>query len=113
MAQISPCVWRASRAPGEEELEGLPSAWGGGISWGLCSGPGPLQEGQLHQTHAWLNRGVWPSLSAGSTHMPWDLAVSAPPGMGLTQELSWPAEDSSEEGEGWGATPCQGRTRCV
>lgn len=33
--------------------------------------------------------------------------------MGLTQELSWLAEDSSQEGEGWGDTPCQGRTRCV
>lgn len=79
VAQISLCVGRTSRAPGEEGLEGLPSAWGGGISWGLCSGPGALQEGQLHQTHAWLKRGVWPSLSAGSTHLPWDLEVSAPP----------------------------------
>lgn len=33
--------------------------------------------------------------------------------MGLTQELSWLAEDSSQESEGWGDTPCQGRTRCV
>ena len=88
--------WKASLLPGL------------GVSWSLCSGPGPLQEGQLHQTHAWLERGVWPSLSAELSHLPWDLAVSAPtwngsdPGAVLASRRQWP------ERQGGGGNPLLG-----
>lgn len=71
------CVCGAVQGPLGRAAGRPPFCVGWGVSWGLCSGPGPLQEGQLHQTHTWLQRGVWPSLSAGLSHLPWDLAVSA------------------------------------
>lgn len=56
------CVWW-SRPP-EERLEGLPFCLGWG-SPGVFAQAWTLQEGQLHQTHVWLERGGGPAFLLG------------------------------------------------
>lgn len=78
-AQTSLCVWCMSRPPREERLEGLPSAWAGGLlesllrAWtpaGRAAAPDPCVAGErrVAQPFCWVEspalgpRGLGPHL---------------------------------------------------